>query len=175
MPAGCASSPHAAGPDPPGSERSSQMKTVTDLLQTKGHGVWSVVPDASVYEALELMAAKDIGAVLVLEDGQVAGIFSERDYARKIILKGKASRETPVREIMTSKVLYVRPEQSVAECMALMTGKHIRHLPVMSGDELIGLISIGDVVKAIIDEQEFMIEQLENYITSRRSGDPRPG
>jgi CBS domain-containing protein len=114
------------------------------------------------------MADKDIGAVLVLEAGRIAGIFSERDYARKIILKGKASRETPVRDIMTSHVLYVRPEQTVADCMALMTNKHIRHLPVLAGDELIGLISIGDVVKAIIDEQEFMIEQLEKYITGAR-------
>jgi CBS domain-containing protein len=144
------------------------MKTVNDLLQAKGHRLWSVAPGTSVYEALELMADKDIGAVLVLEGGRIAGIFSERDYARKIILKGKASRDTPVREIMTSDVLYVRPEQSVAECMALMTNKHIRHLPVLAGDELIGLISIGDVVKGIIDEQEFMIEQLENYISGRR-------
>jgi CBS domain-containing protein len=144
------------------------MKTVSDLLQGKGHRVWSVAPETSVYQALELMADKDIGAVLVLEGGRIAGIFSERDYARKIILKGKASRETPVREIMTSNVLFIRPEQSVAECMALMTNKHIRHLPVLAGDELIGMISIGDVVKAIIDEQEFMIEQLENYISGRR-------
>jgi CBS domain-containing protein len=144
------------------------MKTVSDLLQGKGHRVWSVAPETSVYQALELMADKDIGAVLVLEGGRIAGIFSERDYARKIILKGKASRETPVREIMTSNVLFIRPDQSVAECMALMTNKHIRHLPVLAGDELIGMISIGDVVKAIIDEQEFMIEQLENYISGRR-------
>jgi CBS domain-containing protein len=144
------------------------MKIVTDLLQSKGHTVWSVAPDTSVYEALELMASKDVGALLVLEAGRVVGIFSERDYARKVILKGKASRDTPVGDIMTSRVVYIRPEQSVAECMALMTNKHIRHLPVMAGDELIGLISIGDVVKAIISEQEFMIEQLENYITGKR-------
>jgi len=144
------------------------MPIVTDLLQTKGHSVWSVSPDATVYEALELMAEKDVGALLVLEEGRVAGIFSERDYARKVILRGRASRDTPVREIMTAKVLYVRPEQSVNDCMALMTRHHIRHLPVLEGGELIGLISIGDVVKAIISEQEFMIEQLENYITGTR-------
>ncbi len=144
------------------------MPSVSDLLQTKGHSVWSVGPDASVYAALELMAAKDVGALLVLEEGRVAGIFSERDYARKVILRGRASRDTPVREIMTAKVLYVRPEQSVNDCMALMTRHHIRHLPVLEGEALIGLISIGDVVKAIISEQEFMIEQLENYITGAR-------
>lgn len=144
------------------------MKTVADLLQTKGPTVWSVAPGTSVYAALEMMAEKDVGAVLVLDAGRLVGIFSERDYARKIILRGKASRETPVRDIMTERVVYIRPEQTVAECMALMTNKHIRHLPVLTGDALIGLISIGDVVKAIISEQEFMIEQLENYITGRR-------
>jgi CBS domain-containing protein len=144
------------------------MPTVNDLLQTKGHTVWSVAPNTTVYEALELMADKNVGALLVLDGGRVAGIFSERDYARKIILKGRASRETPVREIMTERVVFVRPEQTVAECMALMTHKHIRHLPVLAGDEVIGVISIGDVVKAIISEQEFMIEQLENYISGRR-------
>ena len=144
------------------------MPSVTDLLQTKGHSVWSVSPDATVYEALEIMADKDVGALLVLEEGRVAGIFSERDYARKVILRGRASRDTPVREIMTARVLYVRPDQSVNDCMALMTRHHIRHLPVLEGGELIGLISIGDVVKAIISEQEFMIEQLENYIAGTR-------
>jgi CBS domain-containing protein len=144
------------------------MPIVNDLLQTKGHSVWTVSPEATVYEALEIMAAKDVGALVVLEESRVAGIFSERDYARKVILRGRASRDTPVSEIMTAKVLYVRPDQTVNDCMALMTRYHIRHLPVLEGGELIGLISIGDVVKAIISEQEFMIEQLENYITGQR-------
>jgi CBS domain-containing protein len=144
------------------------MPTVNDLLQTKGHSVWSVEKETTVFHALELMADKDVGALLVLDEGRVAGIFSERDYARKIILRGRTSRETPVREIMTEKVLYVRPEQTVHDCMALMTRHRVRHLPVLAEGELIGLVSIGDVVKCIMDDQEFMIEQLENYITGRR-------
>jgi len=115
------------------------------------------------------MAEKDVGALLVLDNaGQLAGILSERDYARKIVLKGKTSRETPVREIMTEKVVWVRPDQTIEECMALMTNKHIRHLPVMEEGRLLGVISIGDVVKDIISEQEFVIAQLENYITGKR-------
>jgi CBS domain-containing protein len=141
------------------------MKTVTQLLRTKGHEVLSVSPDTRVFAALQLMAEKNVGALLVLEGGQVVGIFSERDYARKVILKGKSSREIPVREIMSSDVLYVRPEQTIEQCMALMTDKRVRHLPVFDGDRLVGVISIGDVVKAVISEQEFMIEQLQNYIT----------
>jgi len=144
------------------------MTTVRDLLRIKGNEVWSIAPDASVYEALTLMAEKDIGALLVLDGGQLAGILSERDYARKIVLKGKSSRETAVREIMTGKVMWTRPEQTIEECMALMTNKRIRHLPVLDEGRLIGVISIGDVVKSIISEQEFMIEQLENYITGKR-------
>ena len=144
------------------------MTTVRDLLRIKGNEVWSIAPDASVYEALTLMAEKDIGALLVLDGGQLAGILSERDYARKIVLKGKTSRETAVREIMTGKVMWTRPEQTIEECMALMTNKRIRHLPVLDEGRLIGVISIGDVVKSIISEQEFMIEQLENYITGKR-------
>jgi CBS domain-containing protein len=144
------------------------MRTVSEILQLKGHAVWSVAPEASVYQALELMAEKDVGALLVVDGGRLAGIFSERDYARKVILKGKASRETPVRDIMTARVVTVAPDATVADCMALMTERRFRHLPVVAGRELIGLISIGDVVKAIITEQEFMIEQLENYITGGR-------
>ncbi|MFQ5823360.1 MAG: CBS domain-containing protein [bacterium] len=141
------------------------MKLVSRLLQAKGHEVWSVTPDTSIYDALKLMADKNVGALLVLEADKLIGIFSERDYARKVILKGKASKDTPVKEIMSTKVLYIRPEQSIDDCMALMTDKRIRHLPVLDDDQLVGLISIGDVVKAIISEQEFMIKQLENYIT----------
>jgi CBS domain-containing protein len=145
------------------------MKTVKELLRVKGYQVWSIGPDATVYEALTLMAEKDVGALLVLDNaGQLVGILSERDYARKIVLKGKTSRETPVREIMTEKVVWVRPDQTIEECMALMTNKHIRHLPVMEEGRLLGVISIGDVVKDIISEQEFVIAQLENYITGKR-------
>jgi len=141
------------------------MKTVKELLQAKGYDVWTIAPDASVYDALRLMADKNVGAVLVIDGGNVVGILSERDYARKVILEGKSSKHTPVREIMTEKVLCVRTDQTAEECMALMTNKRVRHLPVIEGDCLVGVISIGDVVKAIISEQEFMIEQLENYIT----------
>ncbi len=143
------------------------MKTVGQLLQTKGHQVWSIAPEAMVYEALKLMAEKGVGALVVFEAGQVVGIISERDYARKVSLQGKSDRSTPVKEIMTSKVVYVRPEQTIEACMALMTDKRIRHLPVLDGAQLIGVISIGDVVKTVISEQEFIIEQLENYITGR--------
>ena len=145
------------------------METVKELLRNKGYHVWSIGPDATVYEALTLMAEKDVGALLVLDSaGQLVGILSERDYARKIVLKGKTSRETAVREIMTEKVVWVRPDQTIEECMALMTNKRIRHLPVMEEGRLLGVISIGDVVKDIISEQEFVIAQLENYITGKR-------
>jgi CBS domain-containing protein len=144
------------------------MYTVRQILQSKGQQVWTISPSASVFEALQLMAARDIGALVVVEADRLVGIFSERDYARKVILHGKTSRETQVREVMTSRVAYVRPEQTTEECMALMTEKHIRHLPAMEGDRLIGLISIGDVVKAVISNQAFVINQLENYISGER-------
>jgi CBS domain-containing protein len=144
------------------------MTIVNQILKVKGPEVWSVTPDTSVYDALKLMAEQNIGAVLVISDENVAGIFSERDYARKVILKGKSSRETPVREIMTADVVYVRAEQSVTKCMALMTENRIRHLPVLTdADRLVGIITIGDVVKAVISEQEIMINQLEGYITGK--------
>lgn len=139
--------------------------TVRDILRQKGNQIWWVSPNATVFDALELMAEKNVGALVVLDGENLAGIFSERDYARKVILKGKASKETSVEEIMTSEVTTVRPGQSVDECMALMTDKRIRHLPVLEGEKLVGLISIGDVVKAVISEREFVIKQLENYIT----------
>ena len=145
------------------------MKTVRHLLQVKGVEIWSIAPDASVYEALQLMADKNVGAVLVIDGkGELAGIVSERDYARKVELEGKITRGTPVREVMTEKVVCVRADQSIEECMALMTAKRIRHLPVLDGARLAGVISIGDVVKAVISEQEFMIEQLANYIAGSR-------
>ncbi len=141
-------------------------QTVRDVLERKGRQVWSVRPDATVYEALQLMAEKEIGALLVVEGERPVGIFTERDYARQVILKGKASKDTPVRDVMTARVVFVRPEQTVEDCMALMTDKRVRHLPVMEGEHLAGLLSIGDVVKAVISEKQFIIEQLEHYITS---------
>lgn len=142
------------------------MKTVRQLLQAKSQGILSVTPESTVFEALKVMADKGIGALLVLESGKLVGILSERDYARKVILKGKSSHDTPVREIMTDKVVYVQPGQTVEECMALMTDKHIRHLPVFDGERLVGVVSIGDLVKEVISQQEFIIKQLENYIMS---------
>ncbi len=141
------------------------MKSVRQLLDAKGHDVWSINPDASVFEAIELMATKSIGALIVIEEAGPVGIVSERDYARKVILKGRSSRQTPVREIMTTRVVYAKIDQTVEECMALMTEKRIRHLPVMDNNDLTGVISIGDLVKSIIDEQQFIIEQLEQYIS----------
>jgi len=144
------------------------MKTVRDVLGTKGHDIWSVTPDTSVFDALEEMADKNIGAMVVLDGDDLVGMLSERDYARKVILVGKTSKETLVSETMTADVICVKPEQSVGECMALMTREHIRHLPVCRGNGLIGVISIGDVVKAIIGELEFTVDQLENYIAGSR-------
>jgi CBS domain-containing protein len=143
------------------------MKTVSQLLRTKGQQVASVAPETPVFEALQVMAARNVGALMVVEVERLVGVFSERDYARKVILMGKSSKEIPVREIMSTHVLYVRPQQTIEDCMALMTDKRVRHLPVLEDEKLVGVISIGDVVKAIIAEQEFMIEQLQNYITGR--------
>lgn len=143
------------------------MTIVNQLLRSKGFDVWSVSPDTTVLDALHLMAEKNIGAVPVMVEDQVVGIFSERDYARKVILKGRAAKNTPVKEIMTERVVFVRPDQTVEECMALMTDKRIRHLPVMKDGRLAGIISIGDVVKAIISEQEVMIGHLEDYIKGK--------
>jgi CBS domain-containing protein len=134
------------------------------MLDGKRTQLSSISPDASVYDALSLMAKLDIGALVVLRDDHLAGIFSERDYARKIILHGKSSRETLVKEVMTDKVLCVQPAQTVEECMALMTEKRVRHLPVLKDKKVIGVISIGDVVKEMIQEQKQIIEQLESYI-----------
>ena len=142
------------------------MRTVNELLEGKAAGVVTISPEASVYEALELMASRDIGAVVVTRDTRVVGIMSERDYARKVILHHKSSREITVAEIMTDRVFYVRPSQTLDHCMTLMTDRHIRHLPVMDGERLIGVLSIGDLVKATISEQELVIRQLESYIMS---------
>jgi CBS domain-containing protein len=141
------------------------MKTVREILLSKGDQIWSVPPDATVYKALIIMADKSIGALLVLDKkGNPVGVMSERDYARKVILVGKNSKETMVKEIMSSKVIYVTPDKSPEECMALMINKRIRHLPVLDNGKLTGFISIGDVVKAVLDEKEFMIDQLVQYI-----------
>jgi CBS domain-containing protein len=141
------------------------MKTMKQLLGESPRKPLSVVPDDSVITALELMAKHDVGAILVVEGDQLAGIFSERDYARKVILQGKSSKDTKVREIMTDKVIYAKPAQTVDECMAIMTDKRIRHLPVMDNGKLAGIVSIGDLVKETISEQAYMIKQLENYIS----------
>ena len=140
--------------------------TVRDLLTKKGSGVFSVTPDSTVFDALQMLAARNVGAVLVLDGQRLVGILSERDYARQVILKGKASKDTPVREIMTTTVVCVHPDQTIEECMALMTDKRFRHLPVQRDDELLGVLSIGDVVKALLDQQRYQIEQLESYISS---------
>jgi len=143
------------------------MITVSQILQDKGYQVWTIAPQTAVYEALKLMADQGIGALVVVDAGKVVGIFSERDYARKVILKGRSSKVTPVSKIMTAYVITVDPATTVEVCMSLMTDRHIRHLPVMEADHLVGLISIGDVVKMIISEQSNLIEHLENYIVGR--------
>ena len=141
------------------------MKTVKQMLDTKGTQVWSIAPDRTVFEALTLMGEKEIGALTVVEQGRLVGIISERDYARKVILKGRTSRDTLVKEIMSTRVICTELHRTVEECMSVMTDKHIRHLPVLENDRLIGIISIGDLVKSIIAEQQFIIQQLESYIT----------
>jgi CBS domain-containing protein len=141
------------------------MKTVEQILDAKGSDVWSITPDASVLEAIKLMAEKEVGALLVMTGEKPVGIVSERDYARKVILKGRSSKKTPIQDIMTTHVVCVSPDQSIEECMALMTEKHIRHLPVMDGEQLRGMLSIGDLVKAVIAEQKLVIKELERYIS----------
>jgi CBS domain-containing protein len=145
------------------------MHTVKELLREKGNQVWTIAPQATVYEALELMAAKNIGSLVAVEHGKVAGVFTERDYARKVILKGRSSKTTTVAELMTTDVLYVSPDDTIENCMALMTDKRLRHLPVMENGKLAGVVSIGDIVKVIISEREFTIRELERYITGGHS------
>lgn len=146
------------------------MTLVADILKTKAEqSIHSIGPAASVFDAMRTMAKMNIGALVVIDAGQVVGMVTERDYARKIVLMARASRDTPVRDIMTSPVMCVHPHQTSAECMALMTENRLRHLPVMDGAHLTGLISIGDLVKDIISEQKFIIEQLEHYISGQRS------
>ena len=141
------------------------MATVSQILRTKrDKTVLTIAPSAMVYDAVKQMAEKNVGALLVLEGGSVVGVITERDYARKVVLMARSSKETPVREIMTSPVMYVSPERTSEECMALMTENRFRHLPVMDKGKLVGLVSIGDLVKDVISEQKFIIEQLEHYI-----------
>ena len=140
------------------------MKLVKHILDSKENAIWHITPDESVLDAIKLMAEKKIGALLVMENEKLVGIISERDYARKVILQGKSSKQTPVSEIMTANVHRILPEQTVEDCMEIMTEKRFRHLPVLEGENVIGVISIGDLVKAIIAEQQFTIEQLEGYI-----------
>ena len=144
------------------------MKTVRQVLGAKGHTVFTIGPDATVYEALQQLAAHDVGALVVTEEGEVVGLVSERDCARRLVLLGRLSKETPVREIMTKEVICVGSKQTVDGCMALMTEKRVRHLPVLENGQLAGIISIGDVVKAIIEDREATIEQLEHYIKGTR-------
>ncbi len=141
------------------------MKTLRQLIESKNKPIASVSPEQTVLRALEIMAQYDVGALLVLDGKKLAGVFSERDYARKVILQGKASKHTKVSEVMTGKVIHVTPETRIEECMAIMTEKHIRHLPILDSDgQVIGIVSIGDVVKEMISQQQFIINQLESYI-----------
>ena len=142
------------------------MTTLKMLLKGKGHDVWAVHPDDTVLDAIKMLAEKDIGALIVIKDDKPVGIFTERDYARNVYLKGKSSLDTAVRDVMVGPVICVKPDQTVDECMALMTAKRFRHLPIMDGDELVGMVSIGDLVKSVIAEQQFTIEQMEQYIHS---------
>ena len=141
------------------------MQYVKQLLEQKGRNLITIDPDSSVFEAIKVMADNHIGALPVMQNDNLVGIITERDYARSVILKGKSSKVTPVKDIMTTNVLCAKPEQSIEECMALVTDKRVRHLPVVNNDKIIGIISIGDLVKSIISEQKFMIEQLEHYIS----------
>ncbi len=146
------------------------MTSINQLLQNKGYQVWTTSPDNTVLEALKIMAEKNIGAVVIIEtDGTVCGIFSERDYARKVVLDGRSSENTPIRDVMTGEVYYVRPQDSVERCMTLMSEKRFRHIPVLDdNEELMGIISIGDVVKSIMTEQQVLINHLEDFITGTR-------
>jgi CBS domain-containing protein len=140
------------------------MTTIAQLLREKGQAVFSIGPDETVYNALQKMAEANVGCLVVLADGKLVGIVSERDYARNVVLKGRASPTTHVREIMNTAVLYAKPDQTVEECMAVMTDRRVRHLPVVDQGQLIGVISIGDLVKSIISDQKFIIDQLEHFI-----------
>lgn len=143
------------------------MKAVQDILKTKGSVVYAVAPNVMVYSAIEQMCDKNIGGLMIVENGKLIGIFTERDYARKLILKGKSSKDTPIQDLMTPNPFTVTPQSSIEDCMKLMAGKHIRHLPVEENGKLIGMISIGDVVKHIIEDQKSTIAHLEQYIAGQ--------
>jgi CBS domain-containing protein len=140
------------------------MHTVRQILQSKGGDIWSIAPQESAFKALQIMADKEIGVLLVIDGEKLVGIFSERDYARKVILKGKSSKETSVGDLMTQEVLYIAPDATMEDCMALMTAKQIRHLPVLENEMLIGIITLGDVVNQVISDQKITIRELEKYI-----------
>jgi len=146
------------------------MSTVKDILSKKENKVYTFSPEKTVFEALKIMSNKDIGALIITEENTIIGVFSERDYARKVILKGKSSKELKVSDIMTTDVLFVTPKNTVEECMALMTEKRIRHLPVLENKKLIGLVSIGDIVKQVISDHKFTIKELEKYISGDIAG-----
>jgi CBS domain-containing protein len=145
------------------------MRLVREILQSKGHDVWSIRPEASVFDAVKMLSERSVGALLVMEGEKMVGIITERDYARKVILAGKSSKQTQVKDIMTQRVLWVSPERTIEECMALMTDKKVRHLPVVENTQVVGIVSIGDLVKAIIAEQQVIIDQLQNYINPQWS------
>jgi CBS domain-containing protein len=145
------------------------MRLVCEILQSKGHDVWFVRPEAFVFDAVKMMSERSVGALLVMEGEKMVGIITERDYARKVVLAGKSSKQTQVKDIMTQRVLWVAPERTIEECMALMTDKKVRYLPVIENTQVVGIVSIGDLVKAIIAEQQVIIDQLQNYINPRWS------
>jgi CBS domain-containing protein len=140
------------------------MDTVRDLLKSKGSEVWTIQPDESVHDAIQKMADQDVGSLVVIEDGKPTGIFTERHYAREVFLKGRHSPTTPIREVMSKRIICASPEQTIEECMAVMTDKRLRHLPVVDDGGIVGIVSIGDLVKSVITDQEFVIEQLTHYI-----------
>jgi CBS domain-containing protein len=145
------------------------MRLVREILQSKGHDVWSIRPEDLVFDAVKMLSERSVGALLVMEGEKMVGIITERDYARKVILAGKSSKQTQVKDIMTQRVLWVSPERTIEECMALMTDKKVRHLPVVENTQVVGIVSIGDLVKAIIAEQQVIIDQLQNYINPQWS------
>ncbi len=145
------------------------MRLVCEILQSKGHDIWFVRPEDFVFDAVKMMSERSVGALLVMEGEKMVGIITERDYARKVILAGRSSKQTQVKDIMTQRVLWVAPERTIEECMALMTDKRVRHLPVVENTQVVGMLSIGDLVKAIIAEQQVTIDQLQNYINPQWS------
>jgi CBS domain-containing protein len=145
------------------------MNTIRQILKKKGGKIWTITPPTRVFDALQLMAEKDVGALLVVDGKTLVGVFSERDYARKVILKGKSSKNMRVSEIMSSPPIFIEPDNTVEQSLALMSAKHVRHLPVMEKDHLIGIVTIGDLVRSLIDEQKVVIDHLEKYILSNTS------